>query len=65
MLNSHTVRYGFLDEYPSEPYTEVYWIKYVDINLARYAKKKLCGTIFYGKKLYVWYVPKYETVQET
>ena len=29
-------RYRILDEYPTEPFTEVYWIKFQKINSARY-----------------------------
>ena len=29
------IRYQHLDEYPCEEHTDVYWIKYVDINDAR------------------------------
>lgn len=59
------VRHRFLDEYPSKAYTEVYWIKYVDIDSARLARKKLNGNFFFGKELHVCYAPEYETVQET
>ena len=59
------VRYQLLDDYPSEPYTDVYWIKYVDIDSARLAKEKLNHESFFGKKLCVSYAPEYETVQET
>ena len=65
LLNSHTVRDRFLDEYPSKPYTDVYWIKYADINSARAAKRKLDNKSFFGKELHIFYVPEYETVQET
>ena len=30
------IRYQHLDEYPCEEHTDVYWIKYVDINDARW-----------------------------
>ena len=33
-------RYRFLDEYPAEPFTEVYWIKFQRINSARYCRYK-------------------------
>ena len=65
MLNSYALRYRHLDEYPSEPYTDVYWIKYVDINSARIAKRKISHKPFFGKLLHVCYAPEYETVQET
>lgn len=50
LLNSHTVRHRLLDDYPSELNTDVYWIKYADIDSARLAKKKLNHTDFCGKK---------------
>ena len=68
LLNSHTVntvRHRHLDEYPSEPYTDVYWIKYADINSARCAKKKYDNKPFFGNELRIFYAPEYETVQET
>ena len=34
-------RYRFLDEYPAEPFTEVYWIKFQRINSARYFRYKV------------------------
>ena len=43
----------------------MYWIKYVDIDSARLARKKLNHNFFFGKKLCVRYAPEYETVQET
>ena len=58
-------RYRLLDEYPSEPYTDVYWIKYVTINSARVAKRKIDNRSFFGKPLHVCYAPEYEGVEET
>ena len=34
-LVTQYIRYQHLDEYPCEEHTDVYWIKYVDINDAR------------------------------
>ena len=36
------LRYRILDDYPTEPFTEVYWIKFQRINSARY--QKICTT---------------------
>ena len=61
----HSRRYRLLDEYPAEPYTDVYWIKYVDINSARVAKRKVDNRSFFGNNLHVCYAPEYESVQDT
>ena len=65
LLNSHTVRYRLLYDYPSEPYTDVYWIKYVDIDSARVARKRHNHKSFFGKQIHVCYASEYETVQGT
>ncbi|KAL5486511.1 hypothetical protein EMCRGX_G018999 [Ephydatia muelleri] len=57
--------YRLLDEYPAEPYTDVYWIKYADINSSRVAKRKMDNRSFFGNNLHVCYAPEYESVQET
>ncbi|CAH3164113.1 unnamed protein product [Porites lobata] len=57
--------YRFLDEYPAEPFTEVYWIKFQRINSARFAKKKLDNKSFFGGILHVCYAPEFETVNDT
>jgi len=57
--------YRYLDEYPSEEFTDVYWIKFQKIQAARYAKKKLDMRSFYGGILHVCYAPEYETVDDT
>lgn len=54
-----------LDEYPSEPFTDVYWIKFAAIDAARIAKKKLDNRSFFGKNLHVCYAPEFESVQDT
>lgn len=54
-----------MDEYPSEEYCDVYWIKYLRIPSARLAKKKLDNWSFYGKCLHVCYAPEYESINET
>lgn len=58
-------RYRILDEYPSESYTDVYWVKFVDISAARVAKRKLDDRSFFGKNLHVSYAPEFESVEET
>lgn len=57
--------YRFLDDYPTEPFTEVYWIKFQRINSARVAKKKLDNRSFFGGILHVCYAPEFETVDDT
>ncbi|PFX26957.1 RNA-binding protein 48 [Stylophora pistillata] len=57
--------YRILDDYPSEPFTEVYWIKFQRINSARSAKKKLDNRSFFGGILHVCYAPEFETVDDT
>lgn len=58
-------RHRLLDEYPAEEYTDVYFIKYHDINDARVAKRKLDNRSFFGKQLHISYAPEFETVQDT
>ena len=65
MIALHMLRYRLLDDYPSEPFTDIYWIKFVDIDAARLAKKKLDNHSFFGKNLHVCYAPEYESVQDT
>eukprot|EP00112_Aurelia_sp_Birch-Aquarium-sp1_P020336 Seg5218.1 transcript_id=Seg5218.1/GoldUCD/mRNA.D3Y31 product="RNA-binding protein 48" protein_id=Seg5218.1/GoldUCD/D3Y31 len=57
--------YRYLDEYPAEEFTDVYWIKFKKIQSARFAKKKLDMRSFYGGVLHVCYAPEYETVEDT
>ena len=58
-------RYSLLDEYPCEPYTDVYMIKFCEIEAAKKAKSKLDNHYFFSKDLHVCYAPEYETVQDT
>ncbi len=60
-----SIRYRLLDEYPSEPYTDVYWIKFSEIDSARIAKRKTDNHSFFGKNLHVCYAPEFESVQDT
>ncbi|NXX13922.1 RBM48 protein, partial [Podargus strigoides] len=57
--------YHALDEYPAEQFTEVYLIKFQNLQCARVAKKKMDEKSFFGSLLHVCYAPEFETVQET
>ncbi|NXP09529.1 RBM48 protein, partial [Thinocorus orbignyianus] len=57
--------YYALDEYPAEQFTEVYLIKFQNLQCARVAKKKMDERSFFGSLLHVCYAPEFETVQET
>ncbi|XP_069852588.1 RNA-binding protein 48 [Dipodomys merriami] len=57
--------YNALDEYPAEDFTEVYLIKFVNLQSARIAKKKMDEQSFFGGLLHVCYAPEFETVEET
>ncbi|XP_033111746.1 uncharacterized protein LOC117112714 [Anneissia japonica] len=57
--------YRILDDYPTEPFTKVYWIKYQELQAARFAKRKIDDRSFYGGMLHVCYAPEYETVSDT
>ncbi|XP_059113315.1 RNA-binding protein 48 [Peromyscus eremicus] len=58
-------QYNALDEYPAEEFTEVYLIKFVKLQSARIAKKKMDEQSFFGGLLHVCYAPEFETVEET
>ncbi|XP_007440856.1 RNA-binding protein 48 isoform X1 [Python bivittatus] len=57
--------YNPLDGYPAEEFTEVYLIKFLKIQSARIAKRKLDERSFFGSLLHVCYAPEFESVQET
>ncbi|XP_019853964.1 PREDICTED: pollen-specific leucine-rich repeat extensin-like protein 3 isoform X2 [Amphimedon queenslandica] len=57
--------YRILDEYPCEPYTDVYLIKYREIESAKLAKNKLDNHYFFSKDLHVCYAPEFESVSDT
>eukprot|EP01018_Ginkgo_biloba_P009302 Gb_33918 [translate_table: standard] len=57
--------YRLLDEEECEPFTDVYWIKFVHISNARFAKRKLDEYKFLGNLLQVTYAPEYETLLDT
>ena len=54
-----------LDEYPCEPFTDVYFLKYKQIDSARAAKRKLDKWYFFSRQLHVCYAPEYELQIET
>lgn len=56
--------YRLMDEEDSEPYTDVYWIKFLRIANARFAKRKLDDHPFLGNLLKVTYAPHHETVED-
>ncbi|XP_015666121.1 RNA-binding protein 48 [Protobothrops mucrosquamatus] len=57
--------YNPLDGYPAEEFTEVYLIKFLKIQSARVAKRKLDERNFFGSLLHICYAPEFESVQET
>ncbi|CAN7986044.1 unnamed protein product [Ixodes hexagonus] len=57
--------YHAVDGYETEQFTESYLVKYVRIQSARIAKKKLDEKSFFGAVLHVCYAPEFETVHET
>ncbi|KAK9720624.1 hypothetical protein K7432_004003 [Basidiobolus ranarum] len=58
-------QYRILDDYPSEEYYDVYWIKYCSLVDSRTAKRKLDDYVFFGTPLQIRYCPEYETVEDT
>lgn len=58
-------QYNALDEYPAEDFTEVYLIKFLNIQSSRTAKRKMDEQSFFGGLLHVCYAPEFETVEET
>ena len=64
LMHTHK-RYRLLDEYPCEPFTDVYFLKYKNIDSARVAKRKLDNWNFYSHRLHICYAPEYETVEDT
>ncbi|XP_078038494.1 RNA-binding protein 48-like isoform X1 [Augochlora pura] len=52
-------------DYPTEEFTEAYYIQYARIQSARIAKRFIDGKNFYGGSLHIFYVPEVETVAET
>lgn len=65
-LYGRIVEYRILDEYPTaDQFTDVFWIKYEQIQSARIAKRKLDDRSFFGGVLHVCYAPECESVEET
>ncbi|PKC68065.1 hypothetical protein RhiirA1_534455 [Rhizophagus irregularis] len=58
-------KYQYLDDYPCEEFTDVYWIKFQSLPQARVAKKKVDDHIFFSSSLRVRYGPEYETIEDT
>ncbi|CAA3006985.1 RNA-binding 48 isoform X1 [Olea europaea subsp. europaea] len=54
-----------MDAEDCEPYTDVYWIKYYQVDNARFAKRKLDEFIFLGNQILVSYAPQYESLSDT
>ncbi|GAA0143808.1 hypothetical protein LIER_04407 [Lithospermum erythrorhizon] len=54
-----------MDAVDSEPFTDVYWIKFHQVNNARFAKRKLDEFVFIGNRLQVSYAPQFETLADT
>ncbi|RIB08119.1 hypothetical protein C2G38_2252210 [Gigaspora rosea] len=57
--------YRYLDDYPCEKFTDVYWIKFQSIAEARVAKRKVDDHSFFSSYLRVRYGPEYETIEDT
>ncbi|EPS71983.1 hypothetical protein M569_02780, partial [Genlisea aurea] len=54
-----------MDAEDCEEYTDVFWLKFHQIDNARFAKRKLDDAIFLGNRLQVSYAPEYETLSDT
>lgn len=54
-----------MDAEDCEPFTDVFWIKFVQVSSARFAKRKLDESVFFGNKLEVSYAPDFETLTDT
>ncbi|KZC07730.1 PREDICTED: RNA-binding protein 48 [Dufourea novaeangliae] len=52
-------------DYPTEEFTDAYYIQYGRIQSARIAKRFIDGKNFYGGSLHIFYVPELESVAET
>ncbi|RHZ46043.1 hypothetical protein Glove_637g19 [Diversispora epigaea] len=55
----------FLDNYPCEEFTDVYWVKFQSIAEARVGKRKVDDHVFFANHLRVRYGPEYETIEDT
>ncbi|CAA0811282.1 RNA-binding (RRM/RBD/RNP motifs) family protein [Striga hermonthica] len=54
-----------MDAEDCEAYTDVYWIKFHQVNNSRFAKRKLDESVFLGNRLRVSYAPEYESLSDT
>ncbi|KAL8052628.1 hypothetical protein ABFS82_05G017400 [Erythranthe guttata] len=54
-----------MDAEDCEQYTDVYWIKFHQVNNARFAKRKLDESVFLGNRIQVSYAPQYESLSDT
>ncbi|KAF8378271.1 hypothetical protein HHK36_029610 [Tetracentron sinense] len=54
-----------MDEEDCEPFTDVYWIKFLHVSNARFAKRKLDEFVFLGNPLQVSYAPDFESLSDT
>ena len=64
LLSTCLYRFRILDEFPTEDYCDVFWIKFSRIGSARVAKKRLDNKSFYGKNLHICYSPESEDVKD-
>lgn len=54
-----------MDAEDCEPFTDVYWIKFHQVDNSRFAKKKLDEFVFLGNRLQVSYAPHFESLSDT
>lgn len=54
-----------MDAEDCEPFTDVYWIKFHQVDNARFAKRKLDEFVFLGNRLQVSYAPHFESLSDT
>lgn len=59
------LEYRLLDDVEHEPFTDVVWLKFQQLDNARHAKRRLDDSSFMGGILDVSYAPQYESVEET
>lgn len=54
-----------MDAEDCEAFTDVYWMKFRQVNNARFAKRKLDESVFLGNRLQVSYAQQYESLSDT
>ncbi|KAH7674441.1 RNA recognition motif domain-containing protein [Dioscorea alata] len=54
-----------MDAEDCEAFTDVYWIKFLQVSSARIAKRKLDESVFLGNRLHVSYAPEFESPSDT